>query len=176
MYSHEIENYLKEHNYRLDTSQIQYLMDTRLNPQVKEISFNDWTSEYTFKTSDGWELKFTSIPYTEYIQSVRNIISMEEHRMNGDHFRLYASLEAKPYEHIVTSRNIQDLFIPMDIFILNKEVIHSKYLVIWNHNNGDEPIYLGYGDKVDYLKFKERWKLKQDEVPKMLNKSIKPKK
>lgn len=155
MYSHEIEGYIKQHNYRLNTQQLEFLMDTREHPQINHIKYNDWTHEYEMWTKDNFYFKFQVIPYEEYINSVKEIIQREEDKMEQEHYRLYAALESKPYEHIVTSPKITDLFIPMDVFILQKDIKHSRYLVIHGGPQGDNPIYLGFGDKIDYLTFKK---------------------
>ena len=75
--------------------------------------------------------------------------------MKGDHYRLYISDDTQ-YNHIKTSSDINEIFKPMDQRILHDEIQHARYLVIENKDGGDFPIYLGFGDKVDYIKFKEQ--------------------
>lgn len=156
MYSHEIAEYIKQHNNRLNSPQLEYLMDTRLNPQISRIHYIDQTHEYEIWTSDNFYFRFNSVSYQEYIESVRNIITEGSNNMDGTHYRLYASLQGEPYTEITSSPNITHLFIPMDIFILQQEHQHSRYLIIQGGPNGDTPIYLGFGDKIDYLKFKQQ--------------------
>ncbi len=156
MYSHEIEKYIKQHNYRLNSPQLEYLMDTRLNPQIERIHYIDYTKEYEIWTKDKFYFKFSAIPYQEYLDSVHKIITEGSNNMTGTHYRLYASLNGEPYNEIVSSPELVHLFIPMDVFILQQEHKHSRYLIIEGGPQGDTPIYLGFGDKVDYLKFKQQ--------------------
>lgn len=129
-------------------------MDTRINPQITEIKYNDYTQEYEMWTTDKFYFKFKSIPYTEYIEQVKSIISKEEHKMDQPHYRLYSSIEGHPYDLIVSTFNPTDIFNPLDECILQKELQHSRYLVIENIDNSDNVIYLGFGNKIDYLQFK----------------------
>lgn len=156
MYSHEIGQYIDKYNHRLNTVQLEVLMDTRLNPQISRIKYNDYSKEYEIWTTDNYYFKFNSVPYTDYINEVHNIVTQEEHKMQGTHYRLYASINGEPYMHIMTNSNILELFVPLDEFILNQEVPHSRYLIIEGSDQGDTPIYLGFGNKLDYLKFKKQ--------------------
>lgn len=152
MYSHELEDYIRRHNYMLNSHQLEFIMDTREHPQISRISYNDQYKSYDIYTKDNFHLSFGYIPYAEYYEQVKSMI--ERDSMN-DHYRLYVASHETGYSLTVRSRDVMEVFDKMDDMILNNEYRHNKYLLIQNHDDADDPIYLGYGDKIDYLKFKK---------------------
>lgn len=153
MYSYELDDYIKRHNYRLNAHQLEFIMDTREHPQISRISYSDQYKSYDIYTKDNFHLSFGIIPYTEYYDQIRDIIMKDS--MNKDHYRLYIATQERNYELSVQSKDVTDIFDKMDDMILNNEYRHNKYLLIQNHDDADDPIYLGYGNKLDYLRFKK---------------------
>lgn len=58
MYSYEIEQYLKERNYILDSESILPVIDLLTNTQITRIKYSSETNEYEIWTHDGYYFKF----------------------------------------------------------------------------------------------------------------------
>lgn len=153
MYSHELADYIKRHNYRLNAHQLEFIMDTREHPQISRISYNDQYQSYDIYTKDNFHLSFGAVPYMEYCEQMKGIINND--KINSNSYRLYIASHEEGYKLFINSQNVMDAFNLMDDMILNRECRHNKYLLIQNHDDTDDPIYLGYGNKIDYLKFKK---------------------
>ena len=63
MYSHEIDNYLKEREYRLNSEEIQFITDITVNTQICRISYNQEFNFYQIWTKDGYYFKFGCKPF-----------------------------------------------------------------------------------------------------------------
>ena len=59
MYSYEIEKYLQEHNYQLNSEECMKIMNPNENPQIQEIKCFSADSRYMITTSDGYHFSFT---------------------------------------------------------------------------------------------------------------------
>ena len=59
MYSYEIEQYLKERNYILDSESILPVIDLLVNTQIARIKYSSENNEYEIWTHDGYYFKFT---------------------------------------------------------------------------------------------------------------------
>lgn len=70
--------------------------------------------------------------------------------------RLYVAPGYATYNEEARSDNMNTVLNKMDYFILEKELT-AKYLVVAEINYGDTPIFLGYGDKDQYLRFREKY-------------------
>lgn len=64
MYSHEIDCYLRDKNYLLNSDELLDIIDVRVNTQIKEIKYNTFDDSYEIWTYDGWYWKFKCKPYT----------------------------------------------------------------------------------------------------------------
>lgn len=72
-------------------------------------------------------------------------------------YRLYTD-QGKGYQNDIITQELLALFKRMDDLILNQEV-KAKYLVIYNDNKSDDPIFLAFGDcetKQEYERFKKK--------------------
>lgn len=166
MYSYEIERFLKENNYRLNVQQIQLVIDRRVNPQVSRVKYSEQDKSYEVWTDDNFYFKFYAVTMRDYYEGIANIISQFKNDYQVQ-YRLYMSLFGGPLKLECVSPNLEDIFPIMDEKILKDEVLHSRYIVIENTvMNGDYAIYSGYGNKLDYLKWKERM-LCSDKVSKL---------
>lgn len=58
LYSYEIENYLRDHNYQLLPEEVWEVTNTANNPQVKNIKYFCFSNEYVIETSDGHSFRF----------------------------------------------------------------------------------------------------------------------
>ena len=68
MYSHEIENYLKEKNYYLNSEEIQFITDITVNIQICRISYNQEFNFYQIWTKDGYYFKFGCKPFIKTLR------------------------------------------------------------------------------------------------------------
>ena len=68
MYSHEIDNYLKEREYRLNSEEIQFITDITVNTQICRISYNQEFNFYQIWTKDGYYFKFGCKPYIKTLR------------------------------------------------------------------------------------------------------------
>lgn len=68
MYSYEIDNYLKERNYYLNSEEVQYITDISIHTQIYRISYNQEFNYYEMWTSDGWYFKFGCMPYIKILR------------------------------------------------------------------------------------------------------------
>lgn len=64
MYSYEIEQYLKERNYILDSESVLPVIDLLTNTQITRIKYSSETNEYEIWTHDGYYFKFRVEQYT----------------------------------------------------------------------------------------------------------------
>lgn len=151
MYSYELDNYIKEHNYQLNAHQLEFVMDTREHPQINRISYNDQSKSYDIYTSDNYHLFFNIIPYDDYCNQIKDMILSD----NSEGYRLYIATKDFSYSiHSITD-DITDLFPILDQMILDNEYHHNRYLIIYN-KNCPSLVYLGFGNKLDYLRFKKQ--------------------
>ena len=65
MYSVEIENFLKERNYKITPQECNLLMDTNKNTQIKNMQFFCANNEYHIETDDGYYFIFWVISNNE---------------------------------------------------------------------------------------------------------------
>lgn len=68
MYSYEIEQYLKEHNYYLTGEESMFLTNPQLNPQIARVRYNSQYDFYEIWTVDGWYFKFGVKPYVRKLE------------------------------------------------------------------------------------------------------------
>lgn len=68
MYSHEISNYLKEREYRLNSEEIIFITDITVNTQICRISYNQEFNFYEMWTKDGYYFKFGCKPYIKTLR------------------------------------------------------------------------------------------------------------
>lgn len=68
MYSYEIDNYLKERNYYLNSEEVQYITDISIHTQICRISYNQEFNYYEMWTNDEWYFKFGCMPYTKILR------------------------------------------------------------------------------------------------------------
>lgn len=69
MYSYEIEQYLKERNYYLNSEEVMYITNIKLNPQISRITYNCEYNFYEMYTFDGYYFKFGIKPYTRILKT-----------------------------------------------------------------------------------------------------------
>ena len=93
MYSHELANYIKEHNYQLNAHQLEFVMDTREHPQITRISYNDQFKSYDMFTSDNYRFSFGVISYEEYCKQISNTIYNDTNKG----YKLYIATEHQSY-------------------------------------------------------------------------------
>lgn len=58
MYSYEIDNILKEHNYNIPTSIYLDIMDIERSPQIIEIKYDGWNNNFYVRTNDNYNWNF----------------------------------------------------------------------------------------------------------------------
>lgn len=58
MYSYEIENFLKERNFKVSRSECMELMNRSKNPQISEIRCLSSDGQYLISTDDKYTFKF----------------------------------------------------------------------------------------------------------------------
>lgn len=58
LYSYEIENYLREHNYSLTAEECAGLMNVNINTQIVKIKYYPFEDNYQVDTSDGYCFRF----------------------------------------------------------------------------------------------------------------------
>ena len=63
MYSYEIQRYLEERNYLLNTEELLQVIDISINTQIYYISYNAEYNYYEIRTRDGYSFKFGVKPY-----------------------------------------------------------------------------------------------------------------
>lgn len=68
MYSYEIENYLKEKNYYLNSEEIIFITDITVNTQICRISYNQEFNFYQIWTKDGYYFKFGCKPFIKTLR------------------------------------------------------------------------------------------------------------
>ena len=68
MYSYEIDNYLKERNYYLNSEEIQFITDITVNTQICRISYNQEFNFYQIWTKDGYYFKLGCKPYIKTLR------------------------------------------------------------------------------------------------------------
>ena len=68
MYSYEIDNYLKERNYYLNSEEVQYITDISIHTQICRISYNQEFNYYEMWTKDEWYFKFGVMPYIKILR------------------------------------------------------------------------------------------------------------
>lgn len=177
MYSYELEEYLKQHNYRLDVIGLTFIQNRKYNPQVSTVKYSPYGDYFELWTTDGWYFKFYPIPYSEFINNFNEVSRKDMNLMQGDHYRFYAALDG-PWENILTSPDVQKIFNIMDEYILHGNHQRASYILVWNVDRGDTPAFVGFGDPRPYLEFKEehllelkrRNELKQTQSPKLIRK------
>lgn len=164
MYSHELANYIKEHNYQLNAHQLEFVMDTREHPQITRISYNDQFKSYDMFTSDNYRFSFGVISYEEYCKQISNTIYNDTNKG----YKLYIATEHQSYTLSLISDDIISLFPVLDNMILDNEYYHNRYLIIF-YDNEPSLIYHGFGNKLDYLRFKKQI---LENIPKSSTKSL----
>ena len=68
MYSYEIDNYLKERNYYLNSNEVLLITNIELNPQISRITYNPEYNFYEMYTYDGYYFKFGVKPYVRSLR------------------------------------------------------------------------------------------------------------
>lgn len=61
MFSWEIENFIKERDYKLTPEECNLIMDVNKNPQITHMKYICANNEYHVSTDDGYNFKFTVI-------------------------------------------------------------------------------------------------------------------
>lgn len=59
MYSYEIDNYLRSHNWNLTAKEYIEICNLKSNPQISRISYNPFLNDFTVCTDDNWNWTFT---------------------------------------------------------------------------------------------------------------------
>lgn len=54
MYSHEIDQKIKQYNYQLPSSVYLEISDVNKSPQIDHIKYNAYSNCYSIWTKDGW--------------------------------------------------------------------------------------------------------------------------
>ena len=68
MYSYEIDNYLKERNYYLNSEEIIFITDITVNTQICRISYNQEFNFSQIWTKDGYYFKFGCKPFIKTLR------------------------------------------------------------------------------------------------------------
>ena len=55
MFSHEIDNYLRDKNWMLSSEEYIYVTDVTHSPQIDHIKYNPYENNFYIHTSDGFE-------------------------------------------------------------------------------------------------------------------------
>ena len=58
MYSHEIDEVIKNYNYAIPSSVYLEISDMNKNPQIDHIKFDAYSNCFTIWTKDGWNWNF----------------------------------------------------------------------------------------------------------------------
>lgn len=58
LYSYEIENYLREHNYSLTAKECAELINIDINSQIVRVRYDPFENDYQIDTSDGYCFRF----------------------------------------------------------------------------------------------------------------------
>lgn len=58
MYSHEIDQKIKQYNHQIPSSVYLEISDTNKNPQINHIKYNAYSDSFSMWTKDGWHWDF----------------------------------------------------------------------------------------------------------------------
>ena len=58
MFSHEIDQKIKQYNHQLPSSIYLEISDTNNNPQINHIKYNAYSDSFFMRTKDGWYWDF----------------------------------------------------------------------------------------------------------------------
>ena len=58
MYSFEIEDYLRQRNYKLKPEECSYIMDIQRSSQICNIKYYPADNDYVIETTDGYKFSF----------------------------------------------------------------------------------------------------------------------
>ena len=58
MYSHEIDQKMKQYNYQLSSSVYIEISDINKSPQIDHIKYNAYSDSFAIWTKDGWNWNF----------------------------------------------------------------------------------------------------------------------
>lgn len=153
MFSWEIENYIKSNNYILNVDQLQLLTDRRLHPQITNVRQNQ-DQTWEIETCDNYCFKFSVISMKQYYEHIKQLIHNFKEMYDGT-YRVYASLEAEPWQLVTVTKKLDRVFEILDELILCDSLEHSSYIVISRADNCDTPVYAGHGNKLDYLRWRD---------------------
>lgn len=65
MYSWELEQFIKERNYRLGGDDLDRATSIQENPQLNHISYNPYNNHYAMWDNEGNNFNFEAMPYEE---------------------------------------------------------------------------------------------------------------
>ena len=61
MYPHELEQYINSRNEKLTSSEVVFVTDISLHPQLNHITYNSWDSSYDMWDCEGNHYHFKTI-------------------------------------------------------------------------------------------------------------------
>lgn len=59
MYSHEIDRYMTERNYKLTRDEYKWISSISRSPQISEIKYDCFNNNFNIYTKDGYHWTFT---------------------------------------------------------------------------------------------------------------------